>query len=511
MAPPTGGGISAGDAVWTITGDNSPLGVALAQSEAAVQKSTAEIGAAFVKVGAGMTALGAGIMGALGGTVKVWADTGDEIAKLSVKTGMSTESLSKFGYSASLADSSVGEFGSSVLKMQRNLDEAALGTGTATDALARLGIGLDQIVGKSPDDQFMILAGAISQVGDANARTAITMDIFGRSGAALLPMIMSGTEAIKAQGEEAQRLGVVYDKDGAQAAERFNDSLTTMQTAFRGVVIQMGPMIAELTEDLIPAIVNAASNATKWVQENQGLVESLLKIAAVVGVVMSVVGPLFMTIGTVALVFGPAITAITTVVGAFALVGPALAAIGAAVAGAAAVIAAPITIAVLAIGIAVSAIIANWQGIKEGLDVIWDGIKFAASAVVSFLAGIWDGIVAVFRAGWDFVAGIIDQIASAVGGLFGGIGDLMMGNFGGIPGRAAGGPVEANRPYIVGEEGPELFLPRSSGTIVPNGGGATVNINLGGVSVRNDNDIRRLSEELARSMGRELRGLGAMA
>jgi hypothetical protein len=44
-------------------------------------------------------------------------------------------------------------------------------------------------------------------------------------------------------------------------------------------------------------------------------------------------------------------------------------------------------------------------------------------------------------------------------------------NYGGFGGtRAAGGPVSANRPYIVGEQGPELFVPSSSGSIVPNGG-----------------------------------------
>lgn len=37
----------------------------------------------------------------------------------------------------------------------------------------------------------------------------------------------------------------------------------------------------------------------------------------------------------------------------------------------------------------------------------------------------------------------------------------------GIPGRAAGGPVAAGQPYIVGEQGPELMIPRSAGTIVP--------------------------------------------
>ena len=53
--------------------------------------------------------------------------------------------------------------------------------------------------------------------------------------------------------------------------------------------------------------------------------------------------------------------------------------------------------------------------------------------------------------------------------------------------RAEGGPVNAGRPYMVGEKGPELFVPHSSGSIVPNGamgssgggsGGVTVNYNI---------------------------------
>jgi DNA repair exonuclease SbcCD ATPase subunit len=50
------------------------------------------------------------------------------------------------------------------------------------------------------------------------------------------------------------------------------------------------------------------------------------------------------------------------------------------------------------------------------------------------------------------------------------------------PGRAFGGPVTGARPYIVGERGPELFVPNSSGTIVPNsrmgGGGTSIVINV---------------------------------
>ena len=85
-----------------------------------------------------------------------------------------------------------------------------------------------------------------------------------------------------------------------------------------------------------------------------------------------------------------------------------------------------------------------------------------------------------------------------------------------IQGRASGGPVSAGRPYIVGERGPELFVPGSSGGIVPNGammGGMTVapvyNIDARGATadlqsalpgILQENN-RRIFEELDRRYG----------
>lgn len=61
----------------------------------------------------------------------------------------------------------------------------------------------------------------------------------------------------------------------------------------------------------------------------------------------------------------------------------------------------------------------------------------------------------------------------------GGVTDFL---FGGYPGRANGGPVSGGTPYMVGERGPELFVPGSSGSIVPNhalgGGGVTLNVTV---------------------------------
>src|SRR5437762_2436806 len=55
-------------------------------------------------------------------------------------------------------------------------------------------------------------------------------------------------------------------------------------------------------------------------------------------------------------------------------------------------------------------------------------------------------------------------------GLINGLSGLVASLFG-APGRATGGPVSAGRPFMVGERGPELFVPSSSGRIEHIGGG----------------------------------------
>lgn len=77
------------------------------------------------------------------------------------------------------------------------------------------------------------------------------------------------------------------------------------------------------------------------------------------------------------------------------------------------------------------------------------------------------------------ILGLFSSATSLFGAAAGASGGLSRGA-GGISARAAGGPVAADNLYMVGERGPELFVPRTPGTIVPNhalGGGVTVIVN----------------------------------
>ena len=59
-----------------------------------------------------------------------------------------------------------------------------------------------------------------------------------------------------------------------------------------------------------------------------------------------------------------------------------------------------------------------------------------------------------------------------IGGLFSGVGDFFGGFF------ANGGDVNAGQPIVVGENGPEMIIPRSNGTVIPNGGSKNINITM---------------------------------
>jgi hypothetical protein len=74
---------------------------------------------------------------------------------------------------------------------------------------------------------------------------------------------------------------------------------------------------------------------------------------------------------------------------------------------------------------------------------------------------------------------VIDPLAGAISGAFKGgpIGTLLSKAFGGF--RADGGPVASGRSYVVGERGPELFLPKTDGLIIPAGGfGGATNVTV---------------------------------
>lgn len=93
------------------------------------------------------------------------------------------------------------------------------------------------------------------------------------------------------------------------------------------------------------------------------------------------------------------------------------------------------------------------------------------------------------------------------GGLLGSAGTILSAALG-APGRATGGPVSPGRAYLVGERGPELFVPTSSGQVAAGGMSSardvrvTVNVNAGQAGA--PEALARSSRQVARAVRRAL-------
>lgn len=154
-----------------------------------------------------------------------------------------------------------------------------------------------------------------------------------------------------------------------------------------------------------------------------------------------------------------------------------------------------------------------------------DGIKAALDGdLKGFFQKWFEGIGT--RALDNIVGKLTDMLFDALGNVFGGTGNgeggLFVSIFSAIFGRARGGPVLANHPYIVGEKRPELFIPSTAGRIEPDlsalgrghradaDGPSTLNFNFYG-PVTNPQEVRRSAAQagaqLIRMMGEGKRGV----
>ena len=162
------------------------------------------------------------------------------------------------------------------------------------------------------------------------------------------------------------------------------------------------------------------------------------------------------------------------------------------------------------------------QGIVSNLTEAVMGTQTLAQSAINVLNQLKRKLVEV--AMQRAVSGIGDSIGGFLGGIFGGrkkkTAPLITNTFLGGAGssflssifRANGGPVSAGRSYVVGERGPELFTPRSSGMVTANdkiGGGTTnmvtVNVDASGSSVAgNSTDAQALGAAIGAAVQAQL-------
>lgn len=239
------------------------------------EKGGKKVTSTIARIGQGMKRMGvlAGVGAAAAGTAliglaKSSADTGDNFHKMALRTGASTEALSELAFAAEQSGSDIDTVERGFKGMARTLLNAERGLSTATDSLSMLGIDFAQLQGLKPEDQFTLIAQKISEIPDATQRAGLSMQIFGKAGADLGPLLQEGASGIAKLRQEASSLGRTVTQEEANKAAAFTDSLNRLMSISASFGRQIGSAV-------IPYLTNIMDTAT-FVWDNW---DTLLAIA----------------------------------------------------------------------------------------------------------------------------------------------------------------------------------------------------------------------------------------
>jgi methyl-accepting chemotaxis protein len=233
----------------TGAGEKSEMGfgqmaLAVAAGQAAVELAMGAIKAAIDAVTGTFDKFGQAI------------DRGAELDILSTRTGVASDELARLGRALDNTGASGDMLGPVFDRMNRAIAEASDGSGAAGEALAKLGINIQDLKTLSPEQQFEKIGTALSSVADRSERADMAIDIFGRgSGTRLLRLFEDYPGAI---GQANRQLGI-FPSIMAEMSASF-EAVSTEMNAAREKVVEFATGILSRMMPAIEAIATGLAS-----------------------------------------------------------------------------------------------------------------------------------------------------------------------------------------------------------------------------------------------------------
>lgn len=245
-----------------------------------VNSQIGKIASSVQSAGTKMAAFGGAVVAPILASATAFASVGSAINDMSKRTGVSAEALSVLAFAADQTGVGMGDVEVAVKKMQKTLFAASNGGKEAADALARLGLSASDLEGLSADQQMAKIADGLMAIQDPGMRAALAMQIFGKSGTAVLPMLEGGSAGIADFAAQAARLGLIMDSETAAKADALGDAIDALAAAMKMAFIQIGSAVAPILTQVANGLAIVAKNVGTFIANNQQFVIAALKIGA---------------------------------------------------------------------------------------------------------------------------------------------------------------------------------------------------------------------------------------
>ena len=249
-------------------------------TSAQIQRSFSLIGTAAL----GMLGTFAGAMVEMvGHTVELET----HILHLAAASGMSVESMSGLAFVAKMFGMEVDTVASALEKFDKQLVAAQLGNKKAEQNMSLLGI--DPATITTSDQALMKLSQHFSEMPDGILKTGEAMLAFSKNGAQMLELLNQGPVVLQKYLDMARALGLVFDKEDAEAALHFEQNLKILHGSMEGFQIQLEkavlPNLNQLTDLLVSSKKEVSAtgdviDVLKW--SFQALAGTVVLVVAIV-------------------------------------------------------------------------------------------------------------------------------------------------------------------------------------------------------------------------------------
>jgi hypothetical protein len=230
-----------------IGADTSDLERNLSKSEQLTKRFALGIAGSLAAVGAAMIAMTRRSM-----------ENADQLAKQARQVGLTTDRLQAMSLVAGEAGVSTQSLTNTLGIMQRNIVELERGTATQVRAFEQLGLSIANLQGLDADVQFERIAERLNAIQDPAQRTALAMEVFGRSGREVINMLDGYSEKLADATEFQRRFGIAISQTDAEAIERANDAVGRLREAFGGLGNLMAVSVAPVVEKVAKGLLAIA-------------------------------------------------------------------------------------------------------------------------------------------------------------------------------------------------------------------------------------------------------------
>lgn len=221
-------------------------------------------------VGAAKQAIGllGGVLsvGMFAGWVKSAIDAADKLDDMAEKTGIAAKQLSALKYAGEVTGTPLDSLSKGILKLSQNMASAASGSKAQADAFRVLGISVKNADGSLRDSDRVLgeVADKFVSFRNGPAKAALAIELFGKAGAEMIPLLNQGAEGISELKDEAEAFGLVIGNDVAKAAADFNDNLTRMQLASEGFATSVAAQVLPTLNQFAAYVLEGSKGAATF-------------------------------------------------------------------------------------------------------------------------------------------------------------------------------------------------------------------------------------------------------